>query len=53
MDDGFKQEFLEKLKALEERLEVIQTSHGRLREAYARSRASFSTIVVAPADVDA
>lgn len=41
MDDGFKQELLEKLKAVEERLDVIEQSHGRLREAYARSRAHF------------
>ncbi len=48
MDDGFKQEFLEKLKAVEERLDLIETSHGRLREAYARSRAHFRRLWLRP-----
>jgi glycosyltransferase involved in cell wall biosynthesis len=39
MDEEFKREFLEKLKAIEERLDVLETSQSQLQEAYARSRA--------------
>jgi hypothetical protein len=39
MDDGFEPEFLEKLKAIEGRLDGLEMSQSRLREAYARSRA--------------
>jgi hypothetical protein len=39
MDDKFKREVLERLKAIEERLDALDTSQERLQEAYARARA--------------
>ena len=39
MDDEFKRELLERLKAIEERLDGLDTSQSQLQEAYARSRA--------------
>src|SRR5213596_489278 len=39
MDDEFNREVLERLKAIEKRLDHLNTSQERLQEAYARSRA--------------
>jgi glycosyltransferase involved in cell wall biosynthesis len=48
MDDGFDREFLERLKAVERRLDGIEQSHGLLREAYARSRAHLRRFSLRP-----
>ena len=39
MDDEFKQKLLERLKAIEQRLDTPEADQSQLREAYARSRA--------------
>jgi glycosyltransferase involved in cell wall biosynthesis len=48
MNDEFKREFLEKLKAIEDRLDALEASHSRLQEAYARSRAHLRRLWLRP-----
>jgi glycosyltransferase involved in cell wall biosynthesis len=48
MSEGFEHELLERLKAVEMRLDGMEQSHGRLREAYARSRAHFRRFSLRP-----
>src|SRR6478752_5266219 len=48
MDDKFQREVLERLKAIEERIEALDTSQVRLREAYARSRAHLRRLWLRP-----
>jgi glycosyltransferase involved in cell wall biosynthesis len=48
MDDKFQREVLERLKAIEERLDAVDTSQIRLQEAYARSRAHLRRLWLRP-----
>ncbi len=48
MDDEFKHELREKLKAIEERLNELEGSHNQLKEAYSRSRAHLRRLWLRP-----
>lgn len=48
MDDELKQEILERLKAIEQRLDGLENSQGQLKEAYARSRAHVRRLWLRP-----
>ena len=48
MDDDFKRELLERLKAIEERLDGLDASQDQLQEAYARSRAHLRRLWLRP-----
>ena len=48
MDDEFKQQLLERLKAIELRLDALNASQGQLKEAYARSRAHVRRLWLRP-----
>lgn len=48
MDDEFKSELLTRLKAIEERLNALDTSQRQLKEAYARSRAHLRRLWLRP-----
>ena len=48
MDDGSKQEFLERLKAIEVRLDALEASQQKLQEAYGRSRAHLRRLWLRP-----
>jgi hypothetical protein len=36
MDDGFQQKLLERMKAIEQRLDTLEADQSQLREAYAK-----------------
>ena len=48
MDDEFQREILERLNAIEKRLDALDTSQVRLQEAYARSRAHLRRLWLRP-----
>ena len=48
MDDKFEHEVLQRLKAIEQRLDALETSQDRLQEAYARSRAHLRRLWLRP-----
>ena len=48
MNDEFRREFLERLKAIEHRLDALDTSQRQLQEAYARSRAHHRRLWLRP-----
>ena len=48
MDDEFKQKLLERLKAIEQRLDTLEADQSQLREAYARSRAHLRRLWLRP-----
>jgi hypothetical protein len=48
MDDDFKQELREQLKAIEQRLNALEGSHNQLKEAYSRSRAHLRRLWLRP-----
>src|SRR4051794_209668 len=48
MDDELKRQLLERLTAIEQRLEAIDTSQRQLKEAYARSRAHVRRVWLRP-----
>jgi hypothetical protein len=52
MDDEFKQKLLERLKAIEQRLDTLEADQSQLREAYARSRAHLRRLWLRPFEHD-
>jgi len=48
MDDKFEREVLQRRKAIQERLDSLETSQERLQEAYARSRAHLRRLWLRP-----
>ena len=48
MDDEFRQKLLERLKAIEQRLDALEADQSQLREAYARSRVHLRRLWLRP-----
>ena len=48
MNDEFRQQLLERLKAIEQRLDMLEADQSQLREAYARSRAHLRRLWLRP-----
>ena len=48
MDDEFKQQLLEQMKAIEQRLDTLEADQSQLKEAYARSRAHLRRLWLRP-----
>ena len=48
MNDEFKQQLLDRLKAIEQRLDELEASQSQLRDAYARSRAHLRRLWLRP-----